>query len=205
MTSALEFCIETFQVGAQSTFGGAFHVGAQSTFGGAFHVGRFNCRAQSEEKNRTACLRLLLSVGASVKHFKMNARMWPTMSEDSVLVLYAAGLEDFENQPMNVKNFTDKGLDVPEIFKHLDRKYNAKRKTVSNFCDITCVPTLYEICRDMLRDELIKQNATNLFQVVSKLPLPNEVKAYLLYGASLNVQENALLQNQEGHFGAETK
>ncbi len=176
MTSAIEFCIEAFQVPAQSVFGSAFH------------AGRFSCRAQSEEKNRTACLKLLLSVGASVKHFKMNVRMRPTMiEEDSALVLHAAGFKEFENRPMNFNNFMDNGLEVPDIFEYLDRKYNTARKTGFNVCDISYVPTLYEICRDMLRDELIKHNTTNLFQVVPRLPLPNEVKAYLLYGASLNI------------------
>ena len=109
--------------------------------------------------------------------------MWPIMNdEESVLLLYAAGFKDFENRPLNLKNFIDNGLEVPEVFKHLDKKYRAKHQS-----RMDTVPTLFEACREVVRDELIKHNTMNLFQVVNMLPLPKDVNKYLLYNASLDI------------------
>ncbi len=130
----------------------------------------------------------LRDTGASVKHFKMNVRMWPIMKEEkSVLLLYAAGFKDLEKQPVNLRNYTDHDLQVPEIFLHLDNKYRAKRRTYQDSGDIP-VSTLLELCRECVRDELVKYNIKNLFHVVPILPLPQRVKAYLLHGASLQIQ-----------------
>ena len=109
--------------------------------------------------------------------------------EESVLVLYAAGLKNFEKRPINLRNFTDKGLEVPEIFKHLDQKYHAKRKTSKDRYNMS-VPKLMEICREVVRDELIDNNTKNLFHLVPMLPLPEKVREYLLYGASLQFKND---------------
>ncbi len=141
--------------------------------------------ARSPEKNRPACLKLLLGTGTSVKHLKLTVRMFPIMNEEeSVLVLYAAGFKDFEKRPLNLRNFTDKNLQVPEIFQHLDRKYrkyHAKGKDPRGEGEVISVPRLFEICREWVRDELIQHNTKNLFHVVKELCLPNEVKAQLVY------------------------
>ncbi len=144
--------------------------------------------------NRPACLKLLLSAGAPIKQLKMTVRMWPIMNEsDSVLLLYAAGFKDFENRKLNLNTFTNQGLEIPEIFKHIDKKYHAKveRKAGEIFCNNNTVPTLLEYCREVVRDELIKHNEGNLFKVTTALPLPKELQAYLIYGASLEVENTS--------------
>ncbi len=117
----------------------------------------------------------------------MTVRMWPMMTEEeSVRLLYAAGLKDFEKRPVNLKSFTDKGLEVPEIFRHLDKKYRRTKGKAS--ANIIPVPRLLEACRDVVRDHLIEHNARNLFQVVPELEIPRNLKTYLLYEASVPVQ-----------------
>ncbi len=164
---AIEFCIE-----------------------GAIKVGMLIChRKNAKEHNRPATLKTLLAAGAPVKQLKMTVRMWPIMNEpESVLLLYAAGFREFENRPLNLKMFVDNGLEVPEVFLHLDKKYRARKKVSDNSCTSSVVPTLFEVCREIIRDELIQHNTKNLFQVVDLLPLPKEVKEYLLYGASLSIK-----------------
>lgn len=154
---------------------------------GAIKVGLIICqRRHAKENNRPATLKTLLAAGAPVKQLKMTVRMWPIMNDpESVLLLYAAGYRDFENRPLNLSIFKEN--DVPEVFTHLYKKHHAKRKSAGNSCINTAVPTLLEVCREMIRDELIQQNTKNLFQVVDLLPLPKEVKEYLLYGASLEI------------------
>ncbi len=115
--------------------------------------------------------------------------MWPILKEEeTVLLLYAAGFKNLENQPVNLRNYTDHDLEVPEIFLHLDKKYRAKRKNSQDSGDIP-VPTLLETCREVVRDELTKYNIKNLFHVVPLLPLPQKVKGYLLHGATLQTQD----------------
>ncbi len=137
---------------------------------------------------RPACLKLLLDAGAQVKHIQMIGMMWPIRAEgESVLLLYAAGFKGFEDLELYQRHVEGQCVEVFELFEYLDKKYQTKHNPVGM---IHKVPSLSDLCREVIRDQLIENNTRNLFKVVPTLPLPDQVKLDLLFGATLHIPEN---------------
>ena len=134
-------------------------------------------------KDQTRCLKLLLSSG--VNHTKMTIRMWAILDvEESARLLHAAGFTGFENRHFEIQHYVTRGKVVPQLCLDLNMKYYAKRTPGQN--PQGNLLTLQELCRDTVRDVLLKHNARNLFKVVPRLPLPDQIKSYLLYNMSVD-------------------
>ncbi len=144
------------------------------------------------EEGRKLCLKLLLSSG--VNHAKMTIRMWAILEEEeSAKLLHAAGFAGFEDRLFNLETCKTKGKVVPELFQYLNRKYYAKRNPGGYPDGDVPLLSLFELCRDATRKELLKQNTRNLFKLVPMLQLPDQVKSYLLYNMSVEKTTGPLI------------
>ncbi len=166
---------------------------------------------------QSTCLKLLLAAGAQVKftdlsHIRFTScgyfqithpsnidprqKKSPIMMQgQSVLLLYAAGLKEFEEEELTEEYFEDQGEEVQQIYEYLDRKRRIKHD--DSFI-LSEAPMLLEMCREVIRDSLIERNTNNLFKLVPMLPLPHGFKSYLLFGVTLEVDIQVKDQGMSG-------
>ena len=147
-------------------------------------VNRFNETALFYASNNLRCLKLLLKSGAKINIFSTKNRnalriaLWP----------FTSTRRDKPNVHIASLLFAAGELIDPQILRKVSRQSSNDESFAFDFLlnkDLKFC--LKHLCREALREHLLKLDPhTHLFGRIPQLGLPSLVNKYLLYGMSLN-------------------